>query len=550
MSSANTSAANAPQPHNVDVVVVGAGFAGMYMLHKLRQIGLSALVFERGTGVGGTWYWNRYPGARVDVESREYSYSFSEDLERDWRWTERYATQPELLRYANFVADRFDLRRDIRFETIVTRMTYDEVANLWTVETDKGDVLRARFCVMATGCLSVAKQIDIEGVEKFEGPIYRTSDWPKEGVDFAGQTVGLIGTGSSAIQSIPEIASNAMHLTVFQRTPNFTFPAQNAPLDQALVDDWLQNRSEYRHRQRSSPLGGHLLQLGSSSALDVSPAERDAAYEQAWAEGGIKIVAAFSDLLTNRAANDTAAEFVRRKIQCIVTDPRTANILQPTDYPIATKRPCIDTNYYATFNRPNVDLVDLRATPIEAITRSGVAFGGEERAFDSIVLAIGFDAMTGALCAIDICGRNGIQLKDQWSNGPKTYLGLAVAGFPNLFIVTGPGSPSVLANMVVAIEQHVEWIAECLSSMRSAEVDVIEAKAEAQSEWVQQVNDVADMTLYPLANSWYTGANIPGKARVFMPYVGSWCDYVQKCADVAKLGYSGFSMTANSIFVE
>jgi len=525
-----------------DAVIVGAGFAGLYMLHRLRRLGLSTRVYEAASGVGGTWFWNRYPGARCDVESLEYSYSFSEELERDWQWTERYASQPEILRYLDHVAQRFDLKRDIQFQTRVTSASFDETAKRWVIQTDRGERVEAQFCVMATGCLSAAKIPDYRGIDTFQGKTYHTAHWPPEGVDFTGQAVGVIGTGSSAIQSIPHIARQASHLFVFQRTPNFSVPAHNGPLSPEVSQDWKVNRAEYRHRDRTSPFGIH-IELSSRSALEVSPEERQREYEERWRRGGFALVGAFADLLSNKEANDTAAEFVRSKIRGIVRDPAVAERLMPRDYPLATKRLCVDTTYYQTFNCENVTLIDARATPIQEITPTGLRTSKAEYTLDSIVFATGFDAMTGALSNIEIRGRAGALLKQKWSAGPRTYLGLMVAGFPNLFIITGPGSPSVLSNMVLSIEQHVEWIAECIAYLRTRRLATIEATAVAEDQWVAHVNDVANSTLFPLANSWYVGANIPGKPRVFMPYIGGAGLYRQKCDEIAANGYEGFALS-------
>jgi cyclohexanone monooxygenase len=527
-----------------DVVVVGAGFAGLYSLHKLRGLGHSVRVYEAGTGVGGTWYWNRYPGARVDIESREYSYSFSAELEHEWKWTEQYASQPELEAYANHVADRFDLRRDIRFETRVTGAVFDEASGRWTVTTDRGDEVRAKYCVMATGCLSIPKDIDLPGIENFKGEVYRTSLWPKEDVDFAGKRVAIVGTGSSGIQSIPVIAEQAAHVTVFQRTPNFSLPSNNGPIDKALVEDWLANREEYRRQQRESVFGAIVTDVNSRSARDVSDEERRAIYEKCWADGGFGIIGTFNDLLTDKWANDTASDFVREKIRGLVKDPATADKLLPRNHPIVTKRPCVDTGYFQTYNRDNVDLVDLKATPIETVTANGIRAGGKDHEFDMLVLAIGFDAMTGALTSIDIRGREGARLKDAWANGPRTYLGLMVAGFPNFFIITGPGSPSVLTNMIVSIEQHVDWIADCIGYLGERQLGAIEARPDAQEKWVSEVNEAAEKTLYPLANSWYLGDNVPGKPHVFMPYIGGWKTYRDRCNDIAANDYEGFDLTS------
>ncbi|MBZ5657772.1 MAG: NAD(P)/FAD-dependent oxidoreductase [Acidobacteriia bacterium] len=527
----------------LDAVIVGAGFAGLYMLHRLRGLGFSARVYEAGSGVGGTWFWNRYPGARCDVESLEYSYSFSEELEREWQWTERYASQPEILRYLNHVAERFDLKRDIQFETRVTAAIFDETANCWTIHTDRGDRVSAKFCIMATGCLSAAKVPGFKGLEIFHGKWYHTGHWPQEGVDFTGQRVGVIGTGSSAIQSVPIIAGQASHLFVFQRTPNFSVPAHNGPLSPEVIEDWNEHHAEYRHRDRTSAFGIN-FEMSTKSALEVSPEERQRAYEERWRRGGFSVVGAFADLIFNKEANDTAAEFVRSKIRAIVRDSAVAETLAPRDYPLATKRICVDTGYYATFNRDNVTLVDVRVTPIEEITATGLRASNAEYTLDSIVFATGFDAMTGALCNIDIRGRGGAALKRKWSEGPRTYLGIMVAGFPNLFTITGPGSPSVLSNMVLSIEQHVNWIADCLAYLREHQFANIEATVNAENDWVAHVNEVANFTLFPLANSWYMGANIPGKPHVFMPYIGGVGVYRQKCDKIAAEGYKGFALSA------
>lgn len=534
-------------PTAVDVVIVGAGFAGLYMLYRARQLGFSARVFEAGSGVGGTWYWNRYPGARCDVESLEYAYSFSEDLRKEWQWTERYASQPEILRYLNHVADRFDLRRDIEFETRVVSATFDEEEGRWTIATERGQIVSAQFCVMATGCLSAAKVPEYPGLDRFQGQWYHTGRWPHDGVDLTGQTVAVIGTGSSGIQSIPIIAQQAAHLYVFQRTPNFSLPAQNAPIPPEVIQDWKENGPKYREVAKTTPFG-FLVQAGGPkpSALEVSAEERKRIFEEGWAVGGFGPLAAFNDLFFKLESNETAAEFVRGKIREIVRDPGVAEKLAPRNHPIGTKRPCIDTGYFETFNRANVTLVDVRETPIEEITAAGPRTRDRQFTVDSIVFATGFDAMTGALNDIAICGSEGKRLKDKWAAGPRTYLGLMVAGFPNLFTITGPGSPSVLSNMAIAIEQHVDWIADCMAYLRTKRVATIEATAAAETGWVQHVNEVADRTLYPLANSWYLGANIPGKPRVFMPYIGGLPAYCQKCNDVAASGYDGFILKADA----
>jgi len=526
-------------PGTLDAVIVGAGFAGLYMLHRLRALGFSTRVYEAGSDVGGTWFWNRYPGARCDVESLEYSYSFSDELQRDWKWTERYAPQPEILSYLNHVAERFDLRRSIRFDTRVTAATFDETANRWIIRTDRGEPVSAKFCVMATGCLSAARVPEFKGIETFKGKRYHTGHWPHDGVNFTGQRVGVIGTGSSAIQSIPEIARQAAQLFVFQRTPNFSVPAHNAPLSREVMEDWNANLAGYRHKERTSPFG-FVHEQPTRAALEVSREEQQREYEIRWQRGGFHLLGAFTDVLFNNDANDTAAAFVREKIRGIVRDPAVAEALLPNSYPIGTKRLCVDTGYFATFNRSNVTLIDLRATPIDAITPAGVRTSAAEYELDSIVFATGFDAMTGALSNIEIRGRAGVALKQKWSAGPRTYLGLMIAGFPNLFTITGPGSPSVLSNMVVSIEQHVDWIADCLAYLSERRLATMEATLGAEDAWVSHVNEVGHQTLFPLANSWYMGANIPGKPRVFMPYIGGVGPYRQKCDEVAAKGYEGF----------
>ena len=531
----------AAKPMQLDAVVVGAGFAGLYMLHRLREAGFTVRVFERGGGVGGTWYWNRYPGARCDVESLEYSYQFCEELQQEWRWSERYSGQPEILQYANHVADRFNLRPHIQFNTRVTSAHYDEAAQRWTVRTEGGESLSARFLIMATGCLSAANVPAFKGLGRFRGNTYHTGDWPHEGVDFTGERVGIIGTGSSAIQSIPIIARQAEHLTVFQRTPNYSVPAGNSPMDAALEAQIKADYPAFRARNKTMWAGfGSRHGFRDDSALAVSNEERERRFEERWALGGLIFMGAFGDLGANAEANATAGEFIRRKIRAIVKDPQTAELLCP-DNVVGCKRLCADTGYFETFNRPNVRLVDVSAQPIEEITATGLRTGGADYAFDSIIFATGFDAMTGALFAADIRGKAGQRLQDKWRAGPRTYLGLATAGFPNLFMITGPGSPSVLSNMLPSIEQHVDFIADCLNHMRRQRQRSIEAERAAEDEWVEVVNEIANGTLYPTCNSWYLGANVPGKPRVFMPYLG-FPSYVEKCEQVAAEGYAGFDL--------
>jgi cyclohexanone monooxygenase len=520
-----------------DAVIVGAGFAGLCMLHRLRERGFTARVFEAGSGVGGTWFWNRYPGARCDVESLEYSYQFSDELQQEWEWTERYASQPEILRYLNHVADRFDLRRDIVLRTRVGSAVFDEASDRWRVRTDDGTEVTARFVIMATGCLSSTNTPNIPGRETFTGPMLHTGNWPHEPVDFTGKRVAVVGTGSSGIQAIPLIAEQASHLYVFQRTANFSVPAQNHPLDPAEQRAVKRDYAALRTRGGQMPFGFDTRST-EVTALQVSDAERRAEYEDRWAQGGLPFLGSFADIILDAQANATAADFIREKIRALVRDPATAEVLLPRGV-VGCKRLCSDTGYFETFNRPNVTLVDIAASPIEAITAHGIRTADAEYAVDCIVFATGFDAMTGALTRVDLRGLGGRTLRDKWAEGPRSYLGLMSAGFPNLFIITGPGSPSVLSNMVPSIEQHANWIAACLDWMRGRGLRRIEAASGAEDAWVAHVNEVADATLYPSCNSWYLGANIPGKPRVFMPYLG-FPAYVQKCDEVVAGGYEGF----------
>ena len=529
-------------PAAFDAIVVGAGFAGLYQLHSLRRAGFTARVLEAGDGIGGTWFWNRYPGARCDIESLDYSYSFSKELEQEWVWTERYAPQGEILAYIEHVADRFDLRRDIQLQTRVTAARFDEADDRWLVTTEAGECFSARYCIMATGCLSIPQAPKFPGLERFEGSWHHSSDWPRQGVDFSGKRVGVIGTGSSGVQMIPVIAESAAQLTVFQRTANFSVPAQNEPLTPEVLAEVKQNYDARRARAREA-VTGHYLISNDKSALEVDDAERREQFEWRWrgAGGGFRMLRAFNDLLVNKQSNELAAQYVRGKIRDIVRDPATAELLCPRDdLPFGTKRLCVDTNYYDTFNRPNVSLVDVRSDPIVEVTPTGLRTGTREFPLDVIVFATGFDAMTGALKSIDIVGRGGRSLRDKWADGPLTYLGLAVSGFPNLFVLAGPGSPSVLSNMVLSIELHVDWVTRCIDEMRSKGLTRVEAEQASEDQWVAHVNEVAARTLYPTANSWYMGANIPGKPRVFMPYVAGVPAYRKIVETVTAKGYEGF----------
>jgi len=529
-----------------DAVVIGAGFSGLYMLYRLRTLGLRVRGFEAGSGVGGTWFWNRYPGARCDVESLDYSYSFSEELQQDWQWSLKYAEQPEILSYINHVADRFELRALIQFNTRIVSQHYRRDRHTWMLTTGTGERVEARFCIMATGNLSTPRVPDFPGLATFEGTWFHSGFWPAEGVDFTGKRVGLIGTGATGIQMVPKIAEHAAHLHVFQRTANFSVPARNAPLEDAAHR---LHKAEYPARRqyaRETSVGISGLPRGSQPARDTAPEEQQRAFAATWASGGSAyFLTSFSDLMVDPQANETAAEFVRQRIRELVHDPATAELLLPSDHPIGTKRLCVDTDYYATFNRPNVTLVDARRAPIQAITPTGLCTDDGEYALDTLVFATGFDAMTGALREIDITGRDGQPLGEAWADGPMTYLGLMVSGFPNMFVVTGPGSPSVKTNMVHAIEQHVEWIADCLAYLRDHHLTAIEPETAAQRDWVAHVNQVADGTLFPRANSWYSGSNIPGKPRVFMPYVAGMPAYRRRCDEVATSGYHGFILSGS-----
>ena len=538
--------ANSENHPDFDAVVIGAGFAGLGMLRKLREEhGMSVQAYETGDGVGGTWYWNRYPGARCDSESYMYCFSFSKEMLQDWNWSGKYPEQPEILSYLNHVADRFDLRRNIQFNTRVTSARFLEDANLWEVETDQGDRVTSQFLITGIGCISSGNVPDIKGLDSFQGEQYHTGSWPQEEVDFAGKRVAVIGTGSSGIQSIPVIARQAEHLTVFQRTPQYTIPARHGTIDRKFLEKTVKpNYDDLMERARWST-GGFPMDRDERSALEISAAERLEIYEASWAEGGIRFLStSFKDVSTDRRANDTMAEFIRKKIREMVQDPETAEKLMPTDHPFGSKRPLIDTDYFETYNRENVELVDIRHSPIQEISPRGIRTDDQEFEFDMIVFATGFDAMTGTFFKMDIRGRDGLPLKEKWSEGPKTYLGLQTAGFPNMFMITGPGSPSVLSNMPVSIEQHIDWIADLLQHMSEHDIKSVEAEADAENAWVVHVNEVAEPTMFMQANSWYLGANIPGKPRVFMPYAGGVGTYRKKCNEVADNGYEGFILGA------
>jgi len=532
----------------VDAVVIGAGFAGLGMNRRLRdEMGLSVRVFEAGNDVGGTWYWNRYPGARCDSESFLYCLTFDKQLMQDWEWSGKYPEQPEILRYLGHVADRYNLRSNMTFNTRVTSAHWSDLTNRWTVGTDQGDSVSCKYLITGIGCLSSTQKPKIAGQDSFAGPSYHTGEWPHEGVDFTGKRVGIIGTGSSGVQSIPVIAKQAKHLIVFQRTPNYSVPARHGTVTKESLDEVKKQYDDIMAKARASAVGMHYEQSG-QSALEVSEEERNATYERGWEEGGAKFLfGSFNDIGTDIKANDTASDFIRSKIREIVKDPAVASKLSPVDHPFGSKRPLIDTDYFDTYNRDNVTLVDIRNAPIQEITPTGIRTADGEYEFDVLVYATGFDAMTGTYNKMDIRGHDGLALKEVWAAGPLTYLGVSTAGFPNLFMITGPGSPSVLSNMPVSIEQHVEWISGVIECMRNDDLATFEADEQAQTDWVAHVNELASTTLFMQANSWYLGANIPGKPRVFMPYVGGVGAYRQKCDEVAAAGYAGFHLGKESI---
>lgn len=526
----------------VDVLIVGAGFAGLYMLHHARQLGLSAQILEAGSDVGGTWYWNRYPGLRCDVESMQYSYSFLEDVQQEWPWTERFSKQSDILRYLKHVADRLDLYRDIRFDTRVESATWHEATAQWLVRSGELE-MRARFCVLATGALSAVQLPALDGAADFAGEIYHTGAWPEHGVDLAGKRVGIIGTGSSGIQIIPELAKAAKSLHVFQRTAPYVFEARNAELSDGEIGKWKNDYPARRARAKHEPAGVLFDQLLDKSVWEVTDEERHAEYSRLWDEGGPAILATFNDVMIDKAANDTLADFVRAKIADVVDDPETVRKLTP-NVAVGAKRPPFGTNYYATFNRDNVDLVNLRETPITRILPTGIETSAATIPLEVLVFATGYDAITGALSRIDIRGRAGGTLRQKWIDGPRAYLGIMSAGFPNLFLITGPGSPSVLTNVVAAIEQHIEWVAGCLAHLGEAGVDIIEPEVEAESNWVAHVNEVSAATLYPTVESWYNGTNVPGKPRGFIPYAGGLGEYRKTADEIAASGYRGFHLAA------
>ena len=524
-----------------DAVVLGAGFSGLYMLYRLREAGLTTRVFEAAGGVGGVWYWNRYPGARCDSESIFYNYTFSEELYKEWSWSSRFPEQPEILKYLNFVADKFELRPDIEFNTRVKSAIYDENTNRWQIQTENGELVSATYFITGVGCISTTNVPNFKGLDSFEGEWYHTGHWPHEKVDFTGKRVGVIGTGSSGIQSIPVIAKEAKSLTVFQRTPQFSVPAKNHAYTEEFLQKSKESYQEIRGKMRNTK-AGLAGPYGQKSVFDDSPKERRKALEAAWEKGGWSVLFTYNDLLLNEEGNKLIVEFVCSKIREIVKDQETAEKLMPDHY-YGTKRAIIDTDYFETYNRNNVSLVDVKKAPIEEVTRQGIRTADKEYELDTIVFATGFDGMTGSLFKIDIRGKEGISLKEKWQDGAetRTYLGLTTAGFPNLFMLTGPESPSVLGNMPAAIEQHVEWVMDCIEYLRKNDIKIVEAKTEAEEKWSRHCKDMAEATLYAKTDSWYNGANIEGKARGIQIYVGGYDEYRKICDGIAKNGYEGFS---------
>ncbi|BAX92640.1 flavin-containing monooxygenase [Mycobacterium shigaense] len=529
--------------NETDVIVIGAGFAGLYAVHRAASAGLAVTALEAAPDVGGTWYWNRYPGARCDVESVDYSYSFDEALQQSWTWSERFAAQPEILAYLNHVADRFELRQHYRFGVDVVAADFDKDDGSWQVRTATRETFAAQFLLCATGCLSALNRPDIPGAADFAGEVYFTAAWPREEPDLRGKRVGLIGTGSSGIQVTPIIAAQAERLVVFQRSPNYTIPMPNRPWSPA---EQIQIQQEYPQRRRASAYATAGTPHGTfhKNAVDAEPQERLDALWKRWREGGVLFAKTFPDQNSNLASNDIAREFAEQRIREIVTDPVVAADLIPVDHPIGTKRICTDAGYYATFNRSNVRLVNLRREPIEAITAEAVRTGETTYPCDVLVFATGFDAMTGALTRIDPAGPGGERLRDIWADGPVTFLGLMIPGLPNLFTFSGPGAPSVLANMVLHAEVQVDWVMNLIVAARHRGVTEVEPRRDAALSWTDEVARAADKTLFPTAaSSWYLGANIEGKKRIFMPYTGGFGTYRRICDEVARDDYTGLVMT-------
>lgn len=526
-------------PNRIDALVIGAGFGGMYAVHRLSGMGLRVQGFEAGGDVGGVWYWNRYPGARCDLMSLDYCYSFSPEIEQEWTWSEQFAAQSEILAYANFVADRLDLRRHFSFETWVTGATYDEAANVWRVTVDDGRVFEATYCVMASGPLSIPKGVPFDGAEDFKGEILLAAKWPRDPVSFEGKRVGLVGTGSTGIQIVPEVAKTAGSLTVFQRTPSFTLPMRNVTLEPDYVAELKRNYAGIRQVARNSPLGGVRPQ-STRPFFSVTPEQRRALMEDSWARGGLAFLGTFSDLLVNPEANEQVAEFVRGKISDVVSDPVTAEKLKPRGYPIFARRPCLDTNYYETFNLPHVKLHDCLESPVVKITPAGLLTETGEVELDVLIFATGYDGLTGALLNFDVVGRGGLQLRDKWRDGARSHLGLMIASFPNLFLVCGPNGPAALANIITLDQQNIDWIADAIAHMRQEGLKTIEPTEAAEQAWMDTVYGLAELTLVSKANTWYVGGNISGKPRGLSMYTGGFQRYTEACRLAAETGYTDF----------
>jgi cation diffusion facilitator CzcD-associated flavoprotein CzcO len=527
-----------PAKKYYDVVVIGAGFSGLFLLYRLRGLGLSVKVLERGDGIGGTWFWNRYPGARCDIESMQYSFQFSEELQQEWEWSERYSSQSEILEYAEHIVDRFELRDDIQLSTNISSVRFNESSQSWTIYSDRDENFDAQFLILATGCLSQPNWPKLEGLDSFGGNIYHSAEWPHHPIDFTGRRVGVIGSGSSAIQLIPVVAEQADSMTVFQRTANYSIPGHNRRLDPVEVKQIKSDYAGLRGRAKNTPRGVAFLKP-QKLAANSTREEMIADFEWRWQYGGLAFLEGFSDLGINANFNEVAAEFVKEKIRAIVKDEKTAERLCPTNI-IGGKRLCVDTHYFETYNSPDVELVDVNSTAIEKVIKQGVMAGERHFELDDLIIATGFDAISGALLNIDIVGKDGVTLQSQWDSGPKSYLGLTMAGFPNLFTITGPGSPSVLTNMLCSIEQHVEWITECLDYMQENQHSTIEASTEAEENWWAHVQEAAAQVLRSKTRSWYNGSNIENKADVFMPYVGGFHNYSKYCDNSVKKGYEGF----------
>lgn len=533
----------------IDILIVGAGFGGLHMLYEARRRGFSVRLVEAADDVGGAWYWNRYPGARCDVESLVYSYSFAPEIDAEWRWTERYAGQKEIQAYLHFVSERLDLRRDIRFKQRVVAASFQETSARWIVTCHTGLTVEARFCVMATGPITVPTLPDIAGIDQFQGEMFHTARWPQTDPDFTGKRVGVIGTGSSGTQLIPLVARQAEKLTVFLRTPNFTVPARNGPMENAQLRDWDQRRDEVRAAMWRGEIAGvgdvhmpeQLRLTRTTPAKMFTPEQRREILEARWRYGGAVLQGSFRDVMTDPQVNAEVADFVRGKIRETVKDPEKARLLTPTGYHLGTRRLCVGTDYYETYNRDNVAIADVQSTPITRFTATGVVIGDDEIPLDIMIFATGFDALTGALGEMDLRGRNGLSIQDAWKEGPQTYLGLAIHGFPNLFLIGGPGSPSVFSNVVMTNEYQVGFIADLIADADRNDDAIVEAEPDAQAEWTAHVAKVVEHSLLANAKSWYVGANIPGKPRTILAYVGGVPAYRARCEAVRDASFQGFS---------